>query len=781
MENLPRGEPGTPDTVIQDSVRTEQIRLLYDQIPLAMAGTLAVLLVVTAVLWGVIPAPLLTGWALALGLIILIRSVSWWQFSRTPETRRDYPFWSRLSLTGSLLSGLVTGSAGVFTAMSGQQEELYFLLVVFTGLCANALSTNASRMSAVLGYVLPLMLPTGLWLLFQGGRIPLSLGLLILLFIAILIFTATRYNRTLTEALRLRFHNDGLYKEMLAANQNARDSAANLQQEMHQREEAERHLSAYTRRLQRANAALQREIAESEQNEQQLTQQALDILESEVRMRAVFQNAFDAILTFSEDGRIDSGNTAAQALFGYAEDELVGRHIDELLPERDEVFSTRQVLEQSGRRSDGSLFPLAYSVDEMHVGRQVQYVCVARDQTQAEQARQALISAKEAAESANTAKSEFLSNMSHELRTPLNAILGFTQLLQSDPTEPLSEGQRESMEQISSAGWHLLQLINDVLDLAKIEAGRMDVEAGEVILQDIVQECLSLVQPNAEAKNVRLINHTAGRAIGLRANHVRLKQVLLNLLSNAIKYNRDEGMVEIRAPEIRAGRCRLSIADTGTGMSEHEIAVIFAPFTRVAQNRAEIEGTGIGLSITRRLLAMMGGDIGVESQPGAGSLFWIEIPLSEPTASSECVEENTTEVRNDPHEPEGRHRILYVEDNPANLILVQSIVRQHRPGYELLSASDGEQGLEMALENKPDLIILDISLPGLNGYEVLQALRQSEDTRRIPTIALSANAMPQDMEQGLAAGFSGYLTKPIDVHKLLETLDGLLGEQQAST
>jgi PAS domain S-box-containing protein len=765
---------GTSGRTVDSAVRAEQVRMLYRQLPLALSGSIAVILVVSGVLWDAIEHTFILLWAGMFLLLSCVRLLGLILYRRSDSDRRNYLFWGRMNHLGTTFAGLVTGAIAIFPAINGQYQELGFLAVVFMGLCATSLATNGSSFIAVLAYIVPLLLPTGLWLLLNATLMNMqALGALLLFFIAIFTLTAKRLNRSLLDSLRLRFRNNALYKDMMNANHRARETASQLQVQMAQREQAERHLSAYAKRLQRANAALQREIAERENNEQQLTQQALSILESEARMRAVFENAFDAIITFSAEGIIDSCNDAAQSMFGYGATSFTGQHIGSLLAGYDDIVATRQLVELEGVRADGSRFPVAFSVDEMQLSSDGQYVCVVRDETSTREAKQALIQAKESAEAANKAKSEFLSSMSHELRTPLNAILGFTQLMQSDPDDPLTENHRESVDQISRAGWHLLRLINDILDLAKIESGRMETSVENVSLQDVIQESISLVLPHAEQKNIEVIDHSYTADIVLRADYTRLKQILLNLLSNSIKYNRQDGKVIIQPPTIQTGHCRLIIEDTGMGLTKEQMAVIFSPFTRVAGNKEEIEGTGIGLTITQRLVEMMGGKIGVDSEVGKGSRFWIELPLAASTQVTAAAAHGGR-AGWDIERPQGMFRVLYVEDNPANLKLVQSIIARQRPNIELITATNGEDGLEQALESDFDLFMFDISLPGMSGIELLEALQQSADTRRVPAIALSANAMPKDIENGLAAGFACYLTKPIDVAQLLSTLDTLL-------
>ena len=562
-----------------------------------------------------------------------------------------------------------------------------------------------------------------------------------------------------------------------------RDRAVRLEAEIRKRLAAEKAVADYVRKLEQANQGLQREVAERARNEEALTRQALTILESEVRLRAIFHNAFDGILSFDTDGRIHAANPAAEHLFGLKAEEIKRRRIADLLPDiRPDDANPSLVCELTGRRADGGKFPASLSLERTEGGKEKLFVCLVRDNTAEQQARQALVEARDSAERANKAKSEFLSSMSHELRTPMNSILGFAQLLQSDPDNPLSDTQKESVDQIARAGWHLLQLINDVLDLAKVEAGKIEAILEDVDLDTVMAECLSLVMPLAEKHGIELADQATGTGLHIRADYTRFKQVVLNLVSNGIKYNRKNGSVAIEARRVDDW-CEIAIVDTGVGLSAEQIDRIFEPFSRVAAQREEIEGTGIGLTITRKLVALMGGAIGVESQPGAGSRFWVRIPLYQgdsagrPAALGGTAEADASATARNAGQ---QQTVLYVEDNPANLALVEYVLRQRRPQLRLISAHTGELGIALAESQRPDLIILDISLPGMDGYEVLDVLRADPQLRNTPTFALSANAMQRDIEKGLEAGFDDYLTKPIDVTRLLGTIDALLERRAAA-
>ena len=379
--------------------------------------------------------------------------------------------------------------------------------------------------------------------------------------------------------------------------------------------------------------------------------------------------------------------------------------------------------------------------------------------------------AKEAAEEASHAKTDFLSRMSHELRTPLNAILGFSQLLAMASTG-LGARERQQVGQIESAGWHLLGLINDVLDLSRIEAGAMATSAEPVELGELIAGTLPMVQTLADERGV-VIEAAAALPGGawVLADRSRLKQVLVNLLSNAVKYNRSHGHVGITVRPAAAGRRVIAVADTGRGFTPAQLQRLYQPFTRFEQAGDVIEGTGIGLVITKRLVELMGGSLQVESVEGAGSIFTVELPVAEPPAPAGHA---TPPPEARVADGAATRRLLYVEDNPSNIELLQQVVGL-RPQWRLSVAADGLSGLALALAERFDLAIIDIDLPGIDGVELCLRLKAHASTAALPLVALSANAMQDDIRRAMQAGFDLYLTKPIDVPRLLAEIDRLLG------
>ena len=386
--------------------------------------------------------------------------------------------------------------------------------------------------------------------------------------------------------------------------------------------------------------------------------------------------------------------------------------------------------------------------------------------------------ARKVADKANRAKSEFLSSMSHELRTPLSAILGFAQLIETG-TPPPTPTQKRSVEQILQAGWYQLALINDILDLALVESGKLLLSLEPVQLSDVVFECEAMAEVQAARRGVRVVFARPQSSLFVKADRTRLKQVLSNLLDNAIKYNKDGGFVTVDFSLTELGRLRISVTDTGAGLSKAQISQLFQPFNRLGQEGGSEEGTGIGLVMTKRLVELMGGSISVESSCGRGSVFCVELTRM-PAAPIQpaTVEPPNTGVVAPPNEATQVYTMLYVEDNVANLMLVEDVMAR-RTDVRMLSAHDGYIGLALAKAHNPDVILMDINLPGMSGLQTLTILKSDPALKHIPVVALSASAMPHDIETGLSAGFFDYLTKPIKIYELMTALDEALAFSKA--
>ena len=544
-------------------------------------------------------------------------------------------------------------------------------------------------------------------------------------------------------------------------------------------EELRRSHQALEERVEERTAELRTEIFARQQAEE-------EVRASQQQLKNILDYAPLPIFLKDRAGRYLQANRAFASAYGVQEGTMLGKTSAEMFPAEtvalidqnsEQVFTTGEAreFEEIIPREDGphTFLSTRFLLPGLN-GAPDTLGVISRDVTERKRAEGAIQQAREEAERANNAKSEFLSRMSHELRTPLNAILGFGQLLEM---ANLTNGRKESVGHILKAGRHLLDLIDEVLAISRIEAGRMQLSLEPVALGETVRECLSLVTRQAADRQVRLVDECSDTAVHVLADRQRLRQVLLNLLSNAIKYNRAGGSVTLSRRETPgtggeaiqrpgASFLRLAVADTGHGLSAGEIGRLFTPFERLNAERSPTEGTGLGLALSKGLVETMHGRIGVDSVSGEGCTFWIELPLA--TDPQEQLEREGMLL---PGLDTGALRgcVLYVEDNLSNLRLIEMLLREY-PGLDLLSAQQGALGLEIARARRPDLILLDLHLPDIPGWEVLETLRADPATRDIPVVIISADAMSNRIERLRKAGARDYLTKPLDVPELLTVL-----------
>lgn len=514
--------------------------------------------------------------------------------------------------------------------------------------------------------------------------------------------------------------------------------------------------------------------------------------EARLQLATIVESSEDAIIGYTLDGVITSWNRGAERMYGFAASEAIGRNAAMLVPsDRQEEFVSilarlRQKepthFETVRVHKDGSSLDVALTVSPIEDGSGTVSggSAIARDITERRRIEQDLRhaiadaeNARQEAERANQAKSDFLSRMSHELRTPLNAVLGFAQLLEMDP---LTSTQHANIQRILKGGRHLLDLINEVLDIARIETGRLQLSPEPVRMIDAVREVLDLARPMADEYNVRIgVRAESECEHYVMADRQRLKQILLNLLANGIKYNRPGGSVSISCETHEESRLRVDVQDTGSGIAADMLDRLFSPFDRLGAERTEVEGTGLGLALTKGLVEALGGSIAVRSIEGEGSTFSVDLALVEsPLARRERLEDGARALADSVTNGAAK-TVLYIEDNLPNLELIEQIFARSTH-IRLLAAMQGRLGLELAVQHQPDLILLDLHLPDIAGGEVLRRIRDNPRTRDIPVVIISADATSGQVERLLAGGAQHYLTKPLDVQRFLAIVGEILDE-----
>ncbi len=538
-------------------------------------------------------------------------------------------------------------------------------------------------------------------------------------------------------------------------------------------------VSQRTADVTQANEWLREEIARREQLERERE-----------NLGRIIEGSLDFISLATLDGQPTFINAAGLRMVGLERiEEAADLHLTDFFRPEDRAFVqdvAMQTLLQTGRWErdfqfrnlrTGAPVPVSWSqflVLDPHTGEPGSIATVARDITERKETEKALREAKEEAEKANRAKSEFLSRMSHELRTPLNAILGFGQILQAQATDA---GHKHCAGHVVTAGRHLLSLINEVLDIARIEAGRVELSLEPVFIHEILAETLDLLRPAAAAwcTVIETPMH-AGAHLGVRADRKRFKQVLLNLLSNAIKYSLPGSRVVVDCRPTPPWQVRLSVQDFGPGMEPDKLARLFVAFDRLGAETTAVQGTGLGLALSKHLVDAMGGQIGVDSTLGKGSTFWVQLPqahraVADPMAPPPAAAA-AGPVATEPPMSARPLTLLYIEDNPSNLSLVEYVLAQH-PQVRLLAATRGAEGVEIARREQPDMVLLDLHLPDMTGWDVLADLQRDERTRAIPVAGISADATRTTIARLLDAGACAYLSKPLNVEHFLNTLSVL--------
>ena len=532
------------------------------------------------------------------------------------------------------------------------------------------------------------------------------------------------------------------------------------------------------------------------------------VLKAQALQQAILGSLHFPIIATDDKGIIQLFNAGAERMLGYGAAEVVNQispsdihdplevkaRAEELTLEYGQTITPgfealafkasrgiADVYELTYICKDRSRFPAIVSITALRgdYGEILGYLLIGSDNSARKRVELELKEAMAAADKANRAKTDFLSGMSHELRTPLNAILGFAQLIESGSPSP-TPSQKRNLDQILKAGWYLLELINEILDLALIESGQVTLSREPVSLGEVLLECRAMIEPQAQKRAIGMTFPQFEIPHFINADRTRLKQVLINLLFNAIKYNKPTGAVHVECTLRPPGSIRISVRDTGAGLAPEQLAQLFQPFNRLGKESGAEEGTGIGLMVTKRLVDLMGGSIGADSTVGVGSVFWIELGVTSAPQFADRKAGSATRLARQLPPGTPLRTLLYVEDNPANLELVQQLVAR-RTDLRMLSAADGALGIEFARACGPDLILMDINLPGISGIEALKILRADPSTAHIPILALSANAGARDIEKGREAGFFNYLTKPIRVDAFMDALDAALRHSETKS
>ncbi|MBL8323941.1 MAG: PAS domain S-box protein [Rubrivivax sp.] len=491
----------------------------------------------------------------------------------------------------------------------------------------------------------------------------------------------------------------------------------------------------------------------------------------------------DAIVVVNETGSIVLFNDEAERLFGMPAARVLGQSVEALVPsplrEAHQAHRGRYAAAPQrrsmgahralhGLHADGHRFPVEVSLSPLRIGTRSFTISAIRDVSERMRHQQALEAAQAAAERASAAKTQFLSRMSHELRTPLNAVLGFTQLMQLDDRHPLPAPQREQVHHVERAGRHLLAMINDLLDVSRIESGALSVSLEPLDVGEVAAEALAMTSTQAREFGVLLLPAAGDTTLHAHADRVRLRQVLINLLSNAVKYNHRGGRVELAIRAEGRDEVAVAVADTGIGMNEQQLAQLFQPFNRVGAERGPVEGTGIGLVIARRLAEMMGGRLEVASHSGVGSVFTLTLRAAAAVHAparaerGEPVAAGTADAAS--------LDVLYVEDNTINVEIIAAALRL-RPAWRLRHAASGAEAIAQVQRARPDLLLVDMHLGDMTGLEMVASLERHPALAGITRVAISADALPRKVRQALDAGFERYLTKPLDVKALLRCLD----------
>ena len=819
----------------------------YAREPVNVATTGCVAVVGAALLWPHVHTAILLGWLAALLAVTALGYLQYTRFKQVQATGDTLRKWQGIFATKAVMAGAAWALGPALLIWQGVGSLDALLVGALLCVCAVGMTSVAPQRSAMQGFVLAALVPPGLAALLAGAGVEQLLAAPFLVGAVILMKVGRDAAGTLRSAveaqIQLQALLDGALDAVVSLDDQGRITtwSERAQQLFGWREDevlgqplkglvltaapdvlrqgtprpsglarvmqkaASPHLGRRVEMsaVHRNGSLMAVEVSTTQVNigKRILTTAFIaDISERKANQErlALFRRVFDAsnqsIVISDAKSRGLYQNRAHEQAMGYSDDEIIGKPFAHALPQ--DVASTvwadiKRAIAQDGawygqvpfRRKDGSEFMTASHIGSIKDEKgNIQYVFnLFNDFTQELSRREELRLAKEAAEKANLAKSDFLSSMSHELRTPMNAVLGFGQILEFD--ESLTPEQLDNVREILKGGHQLLKLINDVLDLAKIESSSIKLSLETINVAGLIEEAWRVLAPLALTRSITLHKNLPLTA-AVTADRARLKQVLLNLLSNAINFNRDGGEISVCTLEMPTGQLRIEIADSGQGIAPERLPIIFEAFNRRGTVRGQVGGTGIGLIITRRLVDLMGGEVGVHSELGVGTTFWVDLPVANNLAVSVTPSARATEPMplDDspvPFDANAHHfSVLCIDDNPVNLKLIAQLLTK-RPRIHLITAHTPGLGIQLALGRQPDLILLDINMPGMDGYQVLEVLKTYARTQSIPIIAVTGNATPRSDALGGSSGLADYLTKPLDAEKFLATVDYWLDKGKA--
>ena len=823
-----------PDTLHQShDVEASLLYRAHARKPINLLMTLAVAPVGAVLLWPLLPHAPLLAWLVALWCVAALGMLECALFKRAAPTGPAVLGWRRFFLIQAVLGGLAWALGPTLMIWQGAGTSAFILVSILLCICAVGMASIAEQKSAMQGFVGAAMLPPAAAAFIAGGNFEHLVGAILVAATIALIKvgrdSASNIRAVVDSQLHLQAVLDASQDAVVGMDTQGRITDWNARAQIMfgwRKDEAlgkvlnELVLMPHSSVERKSGLARLMTNASSQTLGQRVEMTArhrngdtipvevatavvnlgdrvlttafiADISQQKAALDrlALFRRVFDAstqcVVISDAAGRGAYQNRAHALAMGYSDSEIIGKPFFHSLPKAgaQKIWSeVKLAIAKNGAwegqlpfcRKDGSEFTSISNIGSIKdENGDVQYVFnIFTDFSDELARRQELRTALEGAERANLAKSDFLSSMSHELRTPMNAILGFGQILEFDET--LNLDQRDSVAEILKGGRHLLKLINDVLDLAKIESSSVKLSLEAVSVAEVIEESWQVVEPLAVTRGI-VLHRNFSKSAAVKADRGRLKQVMLNLLSNAINYNRDGGTIEIRANVKAPGRLSIEVSDTGLGIAPERLPLIFEAFNRRGAEHGQIGGTGIGLIIASRLVELMGGVVGVDSQLGAGSTFWLDLPVDHPVIRDAEAGFDDGAVQFD--ERVHQHSVLCIDDNPVNLKLISQLLAK-RPHIHLITAHTPGLGIQLALGRQPDLILLDINMPGMDGYQVLEVLKTYARTKSIPIIAVTANAVPRPAARGGTTGLADYLTKPLEVGKFLATVDYWLEKGQ---